>query len=195
MMNTPHRMSPLTAFFLGLFGVGGITIGAATTVVLFGMNVVDKNATVLTGIVENTVADLPEFVERLPGLVDALGGRRVPGYVENLDVRVSFVEDKRSGGLRPVMAVTNNGGEVVSVLAVRVAALDVNNFPIREWTEVVATPLAFDDHHWRGPLLPGNTRHLRLSGGWRSISAEQALGLTGAVEIADIRLEEASESF
>ena len=194
MLNNPQRMSPLTALFFGIFGVGAIGVASVTTVVLYGMSIVKNNAEVITSIVEDTVKDLPDLIEKAPALVDAIGGRRVPGYTENVDVQLNFVMDKRSGGLRPVMAITNNGDEVVTMLAVRVAALSEDNIPLGEWTEVVATPLSIDDN-WRGPLYPGSTRYVRLSGRWRSIPADLAEGITGAVEIADIRLWEEGSTF
>ena len=194
MLNSPQRMSPLPAFFFGMFPVATIAVASVTTVALYGLSIIKNNAEVITNIVEDTVKDLPDLIERAPALVDAIGGRRVPGYAENVDVQLNFVMDKRSSGLRPVLAITNNGGEVITMLAVRVAALSKENIPLAEWTEVVATPLSIDDH-WRGPLYPGNTRYVRLSGRWRSIPAEMAEGITGAVEIADLRLWEESSTF
>jgi len=69
---------------------------------------------------------------------------------------------------------------------VRVAALDVDGVARREWTEVVATPLAIDDD-WRGPLLPGSKRHVVLSS-WRGVSAASATAIRGDVEISDVRV-------
>lgn len=194
MLNSQQRMSPLTAFCFGVFGVGGIGVASVTAIVLYGMSIVKNNAEVITNIVEDTVKDLPDLIERAPALVDAIGGRRAPGYAQKVDIQLNFVLDKRSSGLRPVMAITNNGSEVVTMLAVRVAALSKDNIPLGEWTEVVATPLSIDDH-WRGPLYPGSTRYVRLSGKLRGVSAELVEGITGAVEIADIRLWEEASAF
>lgn len=72
------------------------------------------------------------------------------------------------------------------MLAVRVAALDARRTPVREWTEVVATPIAID-HEWRGPLMPGATRHVVLSS-WRNFPADKADALLVAPEISEIRV-------
>jgi hypothetical protein len=187
-------MSPITAFFIGIFGVGAVGVASVTTVVLYGLSIVKNNAEVITSIAEETIKDLPDLIERAPALVDAIGGRRVPGYAEKVDIELNFVLDKRSGSVRPVMSITNTGNEVVTMLAVRVAALGKENIPLHEWTEVVATPLSIDDH-WRGPLYPGSTRYVRLSGRWRGLPADMVDKITGAVEISDIRLWEESSAF
>ena len=72
-------------------------------------------------------------------------------------------------------------------MAVRVAALNEDQTPIREWTEVVATPLAIDDD-WRGPIMPGETRYIVLSSGWRGLSLEDAGKIRGVVEISEMRI-------
>lgn len=116
-----------------------------------------------------------------------LNDRRAPEYIENIEVDVAFRRDDRIGGLRPVMTIVNRGSEVVSLLAIRVAAMDADRIPLQEWTEIVATPLAIEGE-WRGPLMPGATRNVVLSRCLRSIDPADASSVTGAVEIADVRL-------
>jgi hypothetical protein len=184
-------MSPLTAFFLGLFGVGAVGIASGAAIVLVTLSIVDSRSSDILGFADNTIGGtlkaLPEFLESLPPTVDdLLKDRRAPEYASQIDVKVDFASGELSKGLRPVMAITNNGDEVVSLLAVRVAALDSRNLPIREWTEVVATPLAVCDE-WRGVLYPGNTRYVVVSG-WSNIRPDQADSITGVAEISQIRV-------
>jgi hypothetical protein len=134
---------------------------------------------------------LPELIEALPPAVgDLLNDRRAPEYTANLKVDVKLATDERDR-LRPVMTIRNDGDEVVSMLAVRVAALRGDAVPIREWTEVAATPIAID-HDWRGPLMPHTTRHVVLSG-YCSLPGDAADYLTPAYEISEIRVWEGQD--
>ena len=192
------RMSPLTALFIGLFGVGAVGIASGTLVVLYGMRIIDTKANEVLGFADNTISKtidgLPALFDSLPRAVEELlSDRRAPEYATNLDVSADFVVDERSKGRRPVLTITNKGSEVVSFLAVRVAALDSRSLPIREWTEVVATPIALEDGDWRGPLFPNDTRYAVVSSSWRTVPADRAEQVFPAVEIADIRIWQPSE--
>ena len=185
------RMSPLTALFLGIFGVGAVGIASSAAIVLYGLRIIDTKSSDLLGFADGTITTtldrLPDLIDALPKAVeDLLSDRRAPEYLANLDVDVSFVADERSKLARPVMTITNNGGEVVSLLAIRVAALNKSGLPIREWTEIVATPVAFEE--WRGPIFPGKTRYVVIGSGWRGIPSQEADQITGVVEVADIRV-------
>jgi hypothetical protein len=187
MMTGQNRMSPMTALFLGMFGVGAVGIASGATIVLYGMRIIDQKASAVVGFAENTITGLPDLLRSLPPAVaELLNDRRAPEYAGNLDMKLDFVPNERNGGLRPVMSITNTGDEVVSMLAVRVAAMDARGLPVEEWTQVVATPIAVDDD-WRGPLFPGKTRHVVLSG-WRSVPAERAEKLNGDVEVSELRI-------
>lgn len=196
-MVTQSRMSPMTALVIGVFGVGAVGIASVTAVVLHGFSVIDSKA---GQILEFTETALTSTLEGLPGLLDSLpeaveellNDRRAGDYVANIDVAVSFVHDEDSGRLRPVLAITNEGERVVSLLALRVVALDGQGIPMREWTEIVATPITIPNE-WRGPLRPGNTRHVILSSWRRGITRKQANGITGAVEITNVRVWNAPE--
>lgn len=185
-MTGQNRMSPLTAMVIGIFGVGAVTITSATAVVLYALNVVDKNASVLIRIAENGIESLPEVLESLPDLADTLAGRRMFDYADNLEVEVHFVATSREGRIRPVMTVTNRGNEVVSTLAIRVAAISSNDIPMHEWTEIVATPIALDDA-WRGPLMPGAKRHLTLPSA-RGFYEGALQDLAATTEISELRI-------
>ncbi|UCE60866.1 MAG: hypothetical protein JSU63_03770 [Phycisphaerales bacterium] len=184
-MNEHKRMSPLTALFLGAFGVGAIGITCATGVVLFSLSMVDGHASTILGFATDTVEGLPELLRALPpGVNDVLSQRRAPGYASQIDVKATLVENGRAGTVRPVLTVTNSGDEAVSILALRVAVLNEDGIPVGEWTEVVATPLAIDGP-WRGPILPGSSRHVVLRGAWRGLTSGYD-SLTPEVEIADV---------
>ena len=185
-MNVQKRMSPLTALFIGIFGVGALTIAGVSSVVLYGMRIADNRITDVLGLAENTIDGLPELIESLPPAIgDVLNDRRAPEYAGSLTVDVRFGRDE-GGRSRPVMTITNNGSEVVSMLAVRVAALNGDGVPVGEWTEVVATPIAACDE-WRGPLMPYATRHVVLSRCYAP-AVRNADGLTAVHEISEIRV-------
>lgn len=195
---TQHtRMSPLTALFLGIFGVTGVGIVSGTAIVMYGMIIVNGKASEVLGFADTTVVQtlksLPEILEALPtALDDVLSHRRAPEYADQIDVSVAFVADERGKGLHPVLTILNKGEKVVSMLAVRVAALNENGLPIREWTEVVATPIALSDE-WRGTLLPGSKRHVVLPSCWRSLPVEKQSEITGVAEISEIRIWEPTD--
>ena len=180
-----QRMSPLTAIVFGIFGTGAVAIASVTTIVIYTMSIVDRNASTLIDLAENGVESLPEFIERLPALADAIGGQRRFDYADKLDVKVRFVPTSREGRMRPVMTITNRGHEVVSTLAIRVAAVSGSNVPLHEWTEVVATPIAVVDE-WRGPIMPGATRHVVLSS--RSFHQIAPQDVTAVTEFSEIRI-------
>jgi len=185
-MTERHRMSPLTALFMGIWIVGGLAIVSATAVGLYGLAVVDNKAETLLDFAGDTVDGLPELIEALPpALADILNDRRAPDYVSNISTEVRLVHGSR-GGICPALTITNHGDQVVSLLAVHVAALNSDRVPVEEWTQVVATPIAIEDE-WRGPLMPRATRHVVLHGCWRP-SGHPASDLEPTVEISELRL-------
>ena len=193
-MDVKRRMSPLTALFLGIWIVGGIGIASGTAITLHALSIIDGNVSTVVSLVEGTIDDLPALVESLPDAVGtALNDRREPEYADRIQVNLDFVADDRSGRLRPTLTIRNVGSEVVSLLAVRAAALEDGRVPVAEWTEVVATPLAIADE-WRGPLMPGATRHVVVGSPWRSISPVDAENITGAVEISELRVWNGNQS-
>jgi hypothetical protein len=128
------------------------------------------------------------LIESLPPVfADLLHDRRAPEYVANIDVSASFVaeETERGRRMRPVLTITNRGNEVVSLLAIRVAALNAEGMPVAEWTQVAATPTAIDDD-WRGVLMPNKTRHIVVSDYPRLTG--QVGDLTAAVEVSELRV-------
>jgi len=180
-------MSPLTALFLGVFGVGAVAIASVTSTVIYGLSIVDGKASTLIGLAENTVTSLPEIIESLPPvLADVFHDRRAPEYMDSVEVQVRFVSDTDSQTVRPVLTVTNKGDQVVSMLAVRVAAFGEAKVPLRDWTAMVATPLAIEDDV-PGPLFPGKTRHMVLSRS-HNLYGELSDDNGAAVEVSEIRV-------
>jgi len=188
-MTVLKRMSPLTALFIGVFGVGAVGIAAAAGIVLYGMRIVDTKAAHLVELAGGTIESLPDLIRSLPPAVsELLNDRRAPEYAKLIDVNVRLIPDQRSGELRPVLAVRNTGNEVVSMLAVRVAVLNEETIPVSEWTEVVATPIALDTG-WRGPLFPGDVRYVVMSRQrCIQVAASPETSVTAATEISEIRL-------
>lgn len=187
-MVTQKRMSALTALVLGVAGVMAVGIASGSAVVAYTLHVAGGNANAILGFAENTVKGLPELIESLPpALGDILNDHRAPSYTSHIDVDVKFVANAAGDRYRPVLTVTNAGSEVVSMLAVRVAALSEEGVPVGEWTELVATPIALDDNDWRGPLMPGTPRHI-LVGGWRGLYDSPVSSLAPVVEISDVRV-------
>lgn len=157
MFKERHRMSPLTALFLGVTAVIVAAITSASVVVVYGMNLGDRWGGQALNLVGRTVENLPQILETLPtALGDVAEYRRTPAYADNLTVDVRMAPDSY-GGTRPVITVENRGLEVVTLLGLRVVGLDTDGNPTGEWNEYAATPVMIDDD-MRGPLLPSRTR-------------------------------------
>jgi hypothetical protein len=186
-MGNENRISPLTALIVGIFGTGAIGIACGTAVVMYGMRIVDGKASSVLSFADRTIGDLPELLANLPPtLADLLNDRRAPEYASQIEVKTDLVVDDR-GHVRPALRISNKGDEVVSLLAVRVAALDQRSRPVGEWTEVVATPIAIDDE-WRGPLMPGTDRYLVGSYSWGGLRVDDVAALTTAYEVSEVRV-------
>jgi len=182
------RMSPLTALVLGVSGVLAVAIASVSAVVVYGLNVAGGNTQAIVKFAENTVDGLPELLNALPPAVgDILNDHRDPSYVEHIEVDAKLVPNEENSEYRPTLVVRNTGTEVVSMLSVRVAALDQDGTVRREWTELAATPLSLDDEDWRGPLMPGATRHIVMHG-WQTERGASMTTITPAVEIGDLRV-------
>ncbi|RME40112.1 MAG: hypothetical protein D6788_04070 [Planctomycetota bacterium] len=194
-MNGHARMSPLTALILGVFGVLGVIIVAGTAVAVVAVNSIDTSVAQLTGLVDGTVSgvldNLPEALDTLPETFEKiLNDRRDPPYADRLEIEARWAAV--DGAQQPVITVVNHGDKVVSMLAVRLAFLDQDGNPHGEWTELAATPVAMECEDLRGPLFPGRTRYVTLSGGCcghrRPPRLKDGENLAIAVEIAELRV-------
>lgn len=193
MMSQPSRMSPLTAFFIGLFTCGAVAIASGAVIVLYGLRVAETQASRILGIAGHTLENLPSVIEALPpAFSELLNDRRAPEYAANIEVSAVFRRDAKTQRLHPVLTVKNNGDKVISLLTVRVVALDSDGVALRDWTQVVATPIGVD-HDWPGPLLPNMPRHMVVNGGCGHYFATvegmgDTVDLKAVVEIADVRV-------
>lgn len=183
-----HRMSPLTAFFLGLFTLGISLVASVTALALYGLKVVDSRTMDVMQLVTHTVDRLPELVEEGSDVLSQLlHDERATGYAKEVEVKAHLLAEMPSGQVVPSLTIHNTGDRVVTLLGVRVAALDDDGVPRAEWTEVVATPLTIDGD-WRGPLQPGATRHVLLRSWHRFGVLGSDENFTPAVEVTDVRV-------
>jgi len=191
-------MSPLTALFLGLSLFGVSLVAMIAVVALYGLKIADDKSDRLLGLADNTVERVPEIIrsvtDQMPELIkslppvlsDAFNDRRAPEYTGQLVIQAELRPSGRRDSLAPVVTIENKGSEMVSLLSVRVAVLDESGTPRREYTEMAATPLAID-HDWRGPLMPGATRHLVLCD-WDGLPQNAASRWKAVCEISELRL-------
>lgn len=182
----PRSALATTAFGLSAFMV--TTIVCVTSIVLYGMYILDRRSGGLLEIAQSSIGALPELAEALPPAIsDVLSDRRDPGYAEQLDVSIRMAEvGGREGVLQPILEVRNRGDRLVTLLSMRVVILGKDGRPVVERNEWAATPFAAEDC-WRGPLMPGATRHL-TAGYYRLGDAPDEPGDHVTVEITDVRV-------
>jgi len=84
----------------------------------------------------------------------------MPEYRDKMQVTASLVRDWKTDRLIPIVDVTNEGDQIVSLMSLRLQIEDDENLPVEEFTVYAATPLAIESE-WRGPLLPGSQRRFR----------------------------------
>ncbi len=179
----------LSTLALGVSLFGATVVVCATMVVLYGMNIADRRTDGILAGAGDLLRGLPEARKALPpAIADIFDDRRVPDYARQIQVAGKIVR-RRLEDRWPSVAieVKNDGGEMVTLLSLRVVLLDADDHPVAEWNEWAATPLAIDDEDWRGPILPGSTRRLvtHPGGRLRSLPADaQHVG----VEVSDIRV-------
>lgn len=188
----PRSALATTAFGLSAFMV--TTIVCVTSIVLYGMHILDRRSGGLLEFAQSSIGALPELAEALPpAIADVLSDRRDPGYAEQLDVSVHLAEvGGREGVLQPIVEVRNRGDQLVTLLSMRVVILDEDGRPVVERNEWAATPFAAEDC-WRGPLMPGATRHL-TAGYYRLRDAPDVPGDHVTVEITDVRVWEGGQT-
>ena len=184
-MEPKQRMSPFTALFLGTTAVTVAVITSLAIIVIYGMYLAGQGGAGLIGVAQNAVHGLPEFVANLPPAVgDLLNDQRVPDYGKNLVIDVHWASGQAGrDGSRPIVSVQNKGTQMVTLLTLRVTALDSENDPVHEWTTAAATPITLE-HEWPGPILPSGERCFSLG---RSLD-ESSKCLTLKWEITDVRV-------
>lgn len=184
---TRERMSPLTALFLAAGMVGITVVLSGTAVAIIGLTVVNNRLGSVLDLAGDTVLNLPEIIQKLPPAVqDVLNDRRAPEYRSLVDVDVQFTSDSQNGRLYPTLEIHNNGDSVVTMMGVRLSALNSHQVPVQDWSRLVATPIVIDGE-WDGPLMPGETRYVVLDA-YRGLPAEMKETVRGVVEVSELRV-------
>jgi len=178
----------LAAVAFGLAAIGMGFIVSCAVMVIYGINSLGSEQKGLLRLMEDGVRFVPAVREWLsPGLSDVLDDHRRPDYRDRLEITARTQSAPDSGGrLQTVVTVVNRGGEIVSLLSLRVAVLSSSGRIVAESTEFAATPIA-GRGYWRGLLTPGSTRHFSCSyaGELRTESLDRS---TTEVEITDVRI-------
>lgn len=177
------RLGFLSVAVMSLTAIVVTLVLTAGGIVVYGLNVIDKRSDNIVDLVGEAVRCLPEFRDALPpALADAINDERRPDYLQNVDVSVRFSDaTSRHGQRRAVIEVSNDGGDMISLLSMRIVVLDADGDPIEEHNTWVATPIQIEDD-WRGPLMPHETRRISIWCSGRDRAAELSH------EITDIRV-------
>ena len=177
------RMSFFSVLAVGVTTVVVTVIACASGLAVFGLRLADRKSDSVIGLVQQVTGNLPELQHTLPpALADALNDERRPVYADELKVAVRLSKRESRGRLSPaIVEVENKGDQIVSLLSMRVVSVDEGGDATQERSVWVSTPLQVGNH-WRGPLLPHETRRLLVWGFDRSQIAQ----LTH--EITDLRI-------
>ena len=107
----------------------------------------------------------------------------MPEYRDQVEVEVELVRDWRTERQIPVIEVTNNGDQVISLMSLRLVIQDDERVPVEELSVYAATPLAVESE-WRGPLMPGSKRRFKAG----HIRGEMFDELAVSWEICELRV-------
>jgi len=177
----------LSALAMGLSAVIIAFIVSCTVVIVYGMNFAGDKSEELVSLAEQAIRGLPELQKSLPPvLADILDDRRQPDYSGQLDITANTtLMPNQNGRVRTKVEIVNKGGEVVSLLSLRIVVLNGRNEILTESNQWAATPIAAD-HDWRGPLMPGSRRYFVTYCGVSPVF--YADDLKTEIEITDIRV-------
>lgn len=150
---------------------------------VYGLRIVDRKSDGLVSFLGQLTDKLPQLRDALPpALQDAMDDERRPDYRANLRVSVTLVgEADRRHRRRAAVEVENKGDETISLLTMRIVALDKDGNPVGERQTWAVSPLQMDGD-WRGPLLPHETRRFSVKG----FDVEDAASVSH--EITDLRV-------
>jgi len=177
------RMSFLSVCVLCLTSVVITLVVSAAGLGVYGLRIVDRKSDNLAGLVGQISEKLPELRDSLPpALLDAMDDERRPDYLSSLKVSVKLVGDEdHRRRTRAVVEIENKGDETISLMTMRIVAMDKNGEPISERRTWAASPLQLDGD-WRGPLMPHETRRFTL----RHFDADEAASVTS--EVTELRV-------
>ena len=196
-MEARPRMSTLSTLFMSVALVIVSIVVVGGLVAAGGLMVVNSKAGDVIKLAEGGIETIPELISSLSEFVDELPAavsepfnvRRAPEYVDALQIDAGFASSPYGDGLHPTVTVVNTGEHTVSLLALRVVALDEQGQAVAAWDDdTVATPLAIDDGDWRGPILPHATRRVVLSH-WRGLPDDWKGRVTTEVEVVDVMVQ------
>ncbi|OHB63955.1 MAG: hypothetical protein A2Y77_10120 [Planctomycetes bacterium RBG_13_62_9] len=150
----------LSSAAMGLSAVLIAIIASCTVVVLYGVHLAGEKSERVITLAQSAIRGLPEFAESLPPMLsDMLDDHRQPDYSNQLAITTRLTrEPGRGDGARTEIEIINNGEEVVSLLGLRIIALDESGRLLCESQEWAATPFATDGG-LRGPIMPGSRRY------------------------------------
>ena len=153
------RLSFLSVLVMCITTIIVTAIVSGSGVLVYGVRMIDRKADTLPKLVAQVAESLPALYDALPpAIVDAVDDERAPEYLANLKIKVQLRGDAdRWGRRRAVVEVENTGDETVSLLTMRIVALDGDGEPLGEERTWAASPIQMDNS-WRGPILPHTTR-------------------------------------
>lgn len=180
----------------GLFLFLTVTVLSATSLGIYAVHVVNHNLNRVFAVGDSITEQLPHWRYVLPpAIAEVLNDRRAVDYRESLEIVAKRVdrETNFAGEREVLITVTNNGEEVVSVLALNVMLEDEHGVPVSIRHTYAATPFAMDedqwqcdnwngDSPWRGTIFPGDTRKFTVT-----LNGE-GLALAPRIEIAELRV-------
>jgi hypothetical protein len=179
-----HRRSFASALVLGFFGTLCVLIICGACVAIYGMKMVNDKLDELIAISPEALTAVTSWQEAMPPAVtDALQDRRMPEYRNQVEIHTELVRDWRTERQIPVVEVTNNGDQVISLMSLRLLVQDEDLVPLEEMTIYAATPLAVESE-WRGPLLPGSKRRFKAG----HIRGDVLDDLVISTEICELRV-------
>jgi hypothetical protein len=200
MNGVPAVIVKKTGFFSalakGFFSLLTVAVVCGAGLGFYGMRIFEKNSDRVFDGAMDVLKNLPEWQKWRatlpPVLADVLDDHRDVAYRQKLDIQVRALEPSREGDAtsrrqntpRIVIEVDNQGDQVVTMLAMRIALLDEDGVPVDSFTSYVATPIAASDwdRQLRGPILPGSQR---VAAHWRPDAWE---GLKVQTEVVDLRV-------
>lgn len=168
----------------GFFGTVITIVLCGTALGIYGLRVVDGKLDSVLDFGSSFASQIEDWREVLPPLVsDAFNDRPGGDYDQNISIEARLVESGRHSD-RVVFAVTNNGQQAVSWLAINVVLKDDDDLPLDDFRVYAATPLPLPDDDWRGPLRSGSTREFAV---WKHHGRGDTDNVV--VEISEIRLQ------
>lgn len=192
-MNQPsyitfRRHTFLSSLAMGLSAIVITLLISGAVVTLYVVHLASEKSDQVLAVAKGAILGLPEFTKSLPpALSDMLNDRRDPRYTRELTITAKAVsQPDEYGPICTEIEIVNNGDSVVSLLSLRVTLLDDNQRLLGESQEWAATPVAAEGG-WKGPILPGSTRHIVCRTGL-SWGEPPSTSMNAEVEVTELRV-------